>query len=288
MMRWLDADKVASRLTEYYGLPLAGRAGQSAEGSPYVEVSPQGVHENDSYRVRIVIGWRSLRGVFIPGAFASQMIADMGRASHADKTVFAELVSRIQEEKGIVDMQVNGVAVDPVNFDDWPADWERLSLVMEKSPLAVNTEDRPETDDALFRWGGRFFAAILALTPLEEINADEDVNPEGLPEGAKTRVEVNKYERNRFNRAACIEIHGDTCKACGFDFGRVYGDLGKGYIQVHHLTPVSELGPDYKINPAHDLIPLCANCHAMVHKRVPPLDVHELIGVIERELSPRS
>lgn len=68
-------------------------------------------------------------------------------------------------------------------------------------------------------------------------------------------------------------IHGDSCKACGFNYGRAFGSLGEGFIHVHHVTPVSEIGPDYNIDPTKDLVPLCPNCHAMAHQSNLPLTV---------------
>ena len=119
----IDADLIAIRLTEYYGLPLVGRKGKDENGDEYVELVPAGVHINDSFSVRITIGWRSLSGMFIPGAFAASMIGDMGRASDSDKMVFSEFVTEIQKERGSVQMQVNGNEADPVKFLNWPANW---------------------------------------------------------------------------------------------------------------------------------------------------------------------
>ncbi|MFL6161506.1 MAG: HNH endonuclease [Jatrophihabitantaceae bacterium] len=101
-------------------------------------------------------------------------------------------------------------------------------------------------------------------------------SPEELPvgeyeEGAVTRVEVNRYERDRAARRACIAHHGTACVACGFDFGKRYGRIGRGFINVHHIREISTLGPGYKVDPKNDLVPLCANCHAMVHRTRPAL-----------------
>ena len=71
---------------------------------------------------------------------------------------------------------------------------------------------------------------------MEEIEQSIDLNPEGLPEGGSFRVKVNRYERSHINRANCIEIQGAICKACNFDFERVYGPIGRGFIHVHHVT----------------------------------------------------
>jgi 5-methylcytosine-specific restriction enzyme A len=47
-----------------------------------------------------------------------------------------------------------------------------------------------------------------------------------------------------------------------------YGEIGRDFIQVHHVVPVSELGNGYQLDPVTDLVPLCANCHAMAHHGV--------------------
>jgi 5-methylcytosine-specific restriction protein A len=36
------------------------------------------------------------------------------------------------------------------------------------------------------------------------------------------------------------------------------------------------MGTDYIINPILDLVPLCANCHSMIHRHDPPFTVEEL------------
>ena len=85
-------------------------------------------------------------------------------------------------------------------------------------------------------------------------------------EGTRKLIQVNAYERNKDAREKCIKIHGTICKACGFDFERTYGEHGKGFIHVHHIIPLNLIGSRYVVNPETDLIPLCPNCHAMVHR----------------------
>ena len=97
-------------------------------------------------------------------------------------------------------------------------------------------------------------------------------NDGNIVEGATKQVQVNKYERSKRARDSCIKVHGDICKVCGIDFGEVYGDFADGFIHVHHITPVSVAAREgeYKLNPVEDLVPVCPNCHAMLHK--PPGD----------------
>lgn len=86
-------------------------------------------------------------------------------------------------------------------------------------------------------------------------------------EGKQKQRFVNYYERNQDLRAAAVKYHGVTCKVCGFDFGKVYGDRGKDYIEVHHLIPVSTLKEETKVDPKKDMTVLCSNCHRMIHRR---------------------
>ncbi|WP_427133421.1 HNH endonuclease [Pseudarthrobacter sp. S9] len=98
-----------------------------------------------------------------------------------------------------------------------------------------------------------------------------------FPEGAVSRVEVNRYERSPDARRACIAHHGTSCAACGFSFEIAFGEIGKNFIQVHHIVPVSQLSSGYELDPVTDLVPLCANCHAMAHHGVrTPRTVAEL------------
>lgn len=108
-------------------------------------------------------------------------------------------------------------------------------------------------------------------------------------EGIKKQVSVNKYERSSVARAKCLEAHGYSCKICSFDFEKTYGDIGKNFIHVHHLVPIHSIGQSYKIDYVNDLIPICPNCHAMIHRTNPPMnpeflkDVFVRLGSVERD-----
>lgn len=90
---------------------------------------------------------------------------------------------------------------------------------------------------------------------------------EGTHEGKKKIVKHITYERSRKNREIAIRIHGHTCSICGMDFNKVYGkELADSYIEVHHTIPLYLTG-EMKINPEKDLLPVCPNCHRMLHRR---------------------
>jgi hypothetical protein len=104
----------------------------------------------------------------------------------------------------------------------------------------------------------------------------EVLAPERFTEGATRLVAVNVYERNPRARRACIAHYGPRCSACGFDFEATYGDIGRGFIHVHHLKPLCDIDEEYEVDPLQDLRPVCPNCHAMLHTAIPPRTIDEL------------
>jgi 5-methylcytosine-specific restriction protein A len=97
-----------------------------------------------------------------------------------------------------------------------------------------------------------------------------------FPEGSLERVEVNRYERDRRARKACLNHWGHRCAVCEFSFEDRYGPLGEDYIHVHHTVELSLAPPDYQVDPIADLRPVCPNCHAMLHRTRPAMTVEEL------------
>ncbi len=104
----------------------------------------------------------------------------------------------------------------------------------------------------------------------------DEIEKETLSEGAKKQVVVNAYERNPKAREKCIKHYGTQCFICGFDFEKNYGEMGKGFIHVHHIKPLSEINSEYEVDPIQDLRPVCPNCHAMIHKKRPAYTIEEI------------
>ena len=117
--------------------------------------------------------------------------------------------------------------------------------------------------------------------PYAEEFQDEEI--EELSEGTKKTITVNSYERNSRARYLCIQYWKPICSVCYFDFKSIYGEIGQGYIHVHHLVPVSKIGKSYKVDPIQDLRPVCPNCHSMLHSKNPPLSINELQEIIKNQ-----
>lgn len=83
----------------------------------------------------------------------------------------------------------------------------------------------------------------------------------------------------RANLRKVKQALGYTCIACGFDFLRTYGELGRDFIEAHHLTPLHQYTESgaVALNASRDFVVLCANCHRMVHRdRTKTLSIAEL------------
>lgn len=91
-------------------------------------------------------------------------------------------------------------------------------------------------------------------------------SPEARTEGGEKVYVSLRRERDPKLREDALAIHGLDCMACGFNFGRAYGALGEGFIEVHHVVPIAEAGKTIT-DPATDLVVLCSNCHRMVHRK---------------------
>ncbi|MDY0081955.1 MAG: HNH endonuclease [Ignavibacteriaceae bacterium] len=103
-------------------------------------------------------------------------------------------------------------------------------------------------------------------------------------EGAANQVLQTRYERNPFARKVCIEHYGYSCSVCSFNFEKYYGQIGKDFIHVHHLTQVAKVGKEYEIDPMKDLRPVCPNCHAMLHRQNQLLSIEELKILINENM----
>lgn len=116
-----------------------------------------------------------------------------------------------------------------------------------------------------------------AKKPHDVSNLQVPIIAEEVPEsyeGEKRRITINSYERDPAARAICIAAHGFRCAVCNMSFSEEYGEIGESYIHVHHKHPIGEGAR--RTDPIKDLVPLCANCHAMVHRETPSLGYEEL------------
>lgn len=119
---------------------------------------------------------------------------------------------------------------------------------------------------------------------------DEEEESRVFREGFRKTVTVNAYERDQKARDLCIQHYGARCFVCDFSFGEAYGEFAEGFIHVHHLRPLSEIGEEYTVDPVKDLRPVCPNCHAVIHLRRPgpAFSIEEVRAALAERCSPNA
>ena len=148
--------------------------------------------------------------------------------------------------------------------------YHRLRLLKESASQALHLKELQKlgmkgAPQGPRKLSGSLLEYILSVFEYGQTYYDEIPNPENVFEGAKKEIVVNCYERSHEAREKCIAAHGCKCAVCGMDFEKMYGEIGRGFIHVHHVVPISSIGKEYQIDPVKDLIPVCPNCHAMLH-----------------------
>lgn len=123
----------------------------------------------------------------------------------------------------------------------------------------------------------------LLLTAMKWMTSYRFLDEEGAIEGNSHMYLQTKIERSGANRERCIAIFGAKCQICNVILSDRYGDLADGFIHVHHIESIARGGPRW-IDPSKDLIPVCPNCHSMLHQQNPPLSPDDLRELMRLKL----
>lgn len=159
--------------------------------------------------------------------------------------------------------------------ENWPANCKSFEArCILPYPEAAGARPDPEI---IKERGSLVIGMMLALAPPQKYEED---SCQGVAEGFARSVRLTRYERNPLNHKLCLSEQGYDCKVCGFNFETTYREIGHHFIHVHHLIPISLQPPGYIINPRQDLIPVCPNCHAMLHTRDPSFKPGEFKAAI--------
>jgi 5-methylcytosine-specific restriction protein A len=275
----LAAEDLRRAVQARFGIAFTVERQMTGEG-PVYRIRPADLPPTIGFTVEIVVGWRSLEARFTPGSFAADLVRAMESSDAQQRMAFSVFAGAAQRAGATLVFRINETPVDPVSHA-WPAGWGSCDLSMRRSNLLWG-ENARDDDEQMRAWSCRFVGLVVALLPVEPVEPPAI----GEVEGAVVEVVSKRYERSRINRAACIEIQGTCCVVCGMDFGATYGAIGEGFIHVHHVVSVATVGPGTVIDPGRDLVPVCPNCHAMLHTSRPPLLPHVLRALFdERRLS---
>ncbi|EDY42956.2 HNH endonuclease [Streptomyces sp. SPB074] len=181
----------------------------------------------------------------------------------------------------------NGAALKTHNIASFHPDYQG-------KPTNGGQLDREVLQDFLERPAEMAQAAELIRAGLRSgelqpapLNEDEDQDDDvGAPEGRVLYRRHRTRERNkglRKKKIASVLKQGGalSCEACGFDFGKFYGERGDGYIECHHVVPLHEAGEG--TTRLADLALICSNCHRMIHRSAPwPTPAELRLVVLDR------
>jgi len=105
--------------------------------------------------------------------------------------------------------------------------------------------------------------------------------PQSLTELRQLRLHC-RIERNVTAANAAKQHHGSRCQACDVDLGELYGRIGQGYIEAHHLRPISTLeeGVIVRYDVAAEFAAVCPNCHRMIHRMEDPSNLYKLRALL--------
>ncbi|WAC08901.1 MAG: HNH endonuclease [Thermodesulfobacteriota bacterium] len=222
-------------------------------------------------------------------------IKEAFRANPSDTSVYSrrlQATKSIAAQRGIEKTTVNDKFIRGLrphisslhDFDRLYRDWQNDKSPELKAILlkhATSSSDRERIENALY----------IAPEP-DVLLAQEfgfDPNEQSFREGKEQFRLHRDKERNRnlVNRAKetwMAASHGNiSCSACGFSFSKTYGELGAGFIEAHHKIPIATLTPDTIVSVA-DLLPVCSNCHSMLHRKHQPwLTVEQLKELVGRQ-----
>ena len=217
---------------------------EMVNGEPVYRLAPEDPHkELFMIRVNVRNGVR-LNMEFIPQKYSAHFVQNMGTKPEASKALFCQYFTTMNSKGAICHARVNGFNLDFTDITSWPSSWESFEARVTKMPATL--DDTLTVPDIVSEWGELMMGAILSLADIVSV---EENSPSGYQEGASSTVLVNKYERNPLNRKLCLANMGYSCQICGMSFEDTYGMIGKGFIHVHHIIPVSQIGAGYVINP---------------------------------------
>lgn len=267
--------KLKNELEMFFSMPFSVSSSQqdgeihyichpSNEGEMYFEIEVY-VHNH----IRLVIE-------MYPQKHGGYILNEMSNADKAKQTKFGLVENMLLDKGAKIVFLVNGKPLK--NLEVWPASWRNFNAKITLLPLPDTSEEDSEFE-IIIEWAKYSFEYVFSLLTIDNIeDKDTSIQTEGTP----SEIKAIRYERNPINRQLCLHRQGYNCAICGINFKDVYGDIGYHFIEVHHKMPVSMMTPEYQFDVDKDLIPICSNCHSMVHRRNPPYTVEEIKSIIER------
>lgn len=182
-------------------------------------------------------------------------------------------LTRSQHKDGIKLIEKCGAAGQAEQDLYFLQEWQYPSAAGKLDKIMEAIQDFSEFEMSYFetelsKWLKDHEYVIKSFPDISQTVIEKDELPdELLVEGGMKDILTNKYERNMTARKKCIAYYGTSCQICGFDFGEKFSPEFSGKIHVHHKIPLYTIKSDYVVDPIKDLIPVCPNCHMVLHSK---------------------
>ena len=195
----------------------------AVEDSELYEIQLVGLNPKQTFTFVVSRSWRTTQIKLSPGPFAGQFVKYLCNQLLVNhEKVVAQIESRVTEFSGLR-LEIDGLKISSADqkLSEHPNLCFDVEVLTAESSLSHGLVNKKEEE--LIEFAITLVVSVLPIVDNIFRNPDEVV---GFPEGAIARVLVNKYERDPRNRRLAIELHGNSCQACDFNFKRTYGDLG--------------------------------------------------------------
>jgi 5-methylcytosine-specific restriction protein A len=268
-----DCVLIKNHLEQKYDLPFWVDYRKEYNDPEYI-IAPENEME-ELFEVRLIFR-QNIRLIIeiLPQKYAAGMIKELQNAGLDKRAVFLKYIDLFLERKSKIEVYINQQPRNMHEQTAWDGEWKKFRIRSTK--ILTGEIENNDTVSVALEWSGISVGMILAL-----LNIESSQDEKKFLEGGAQKTLVNRYERNPANRELCLAANGYRCKICGFDFEEVYGELGRHFIHVHHIEKVSSFEKQYYLDPTKDLIPVCPNCHAMLHRMDPPMNPEDLRKILE-------
>lgn len=263
---FFDQNRIVQEIAEKS--PVELQLVQLSDKSSRLSLRPSGVEAGRGFVISFAATDGLLVSTLTMESFAGSLLAEMRLNQMRYLSHWSARWKELIDLGSTVMCQIGSEKMSEPNFE--LATWSSL-LIGATTPTNLLSNH-----DDIFKACQKFVDLVLAIAPVDDL-----VENLGDYEGESSRVNVNKYERSRRNRQICLDTFGHSCKVCEFNFEVKYGELGRGFAEVHHVEPVSLMEGPRRLDPLKDLVVLCSNCHSMAHRESPPVTPERLIRLIQ-------
>ncbi|MCB0213737.1 MAG: HNH endonuclease [Anaerolineae bacterium] len=126
-----------------------------------------------------------------------------------------------------------------------------------------------------------YLSLITETKAAYEVEIEDEFNEGRILTRLHRQRERNPQLTKRKKEKVLKQKGALACEVCEFDFAQVYGELGYGFAECHHLVPLSKLGENQRVR-LSDLAIVCANCHRMLHRGKSLLTMGELKKLVKK------